>query len=110
MTENDRTDALPRSGAVAGGFCGALAAVPLLAACFFKYYYLPNCKQPSNDSARFSPKQPPLFSRCKDMNFFIPCSFFYKFYSRDSTLLESTVYAGRFFKGFAVQVSQPSNP
>jgi hypothetical protein len=105
-----RTDALPRSGAVAGGFCGALSEMPLLAAYFFKYYYLPNCKQTPNHSARFSPKQPPLFSLRKDMNFFIPCSFFYKFYSRYSTLLESTVYAGRFFKGFAVQVSQSSNP
>jgi hypothetical protein len=36
MVNNDRTDALPRSGAVAGGFCGALAAVPLLAAHFFR--------------------------------------------------------------------------
>jgi hypothetical protein len=36
MVANDRTDALPRSGAVAGGFCGALAAVPLLAASFFR--------------------------------------------------------------------------
>jgi hypothetical protein len=36
MVANDRTDALPRSGAVAGGFCGALSAVPLLAASFFR--------------------------------------------------------------------------
>jgi hypothetical protein len=38
--DNDRTDALPRSGAVAGGFCGALAAVPLLAAHFFRILLL----------------------------------------------------------------------
>jgi hypothetical protein len=31
---------LPRSGAVAGGFCGALAAVPLLAAPFFRILLL----------------------------------------------------------------------
>jgi hypothetical protein len=36
MVANDRTDALPRSGAVAGGFCGALSAVLLLAAYFFR--------------------------------------------------------------------------
>jgi hypothetical protein len=34
MVDNDRTDALPRSGAVAGGFCGALAAVPLFSTVF----------------------------------------------------------------------------
>jgi hypothetical protein len=36
IVQNDGTDALPRSGAVAGGFCGALSAVPLLAAYFFR--------------------------------------------------------------------------
>lgn len=40
IVANDRTDALPRSGAVAGGFCGALSAVPLLAAYFFKILLL----------------------------------------------------------------------
>jgi hypothetical protein len=77
MVANDRTDALPRSGAVAGGFCGALSAVPLLAAYFFKYYYGPNGKQALNRSAKFPIKQPPIFNLCNDTHCSIPYQFFY---------------------------------
>jgi hypothetical protein len=82
----------------------------LLAAYFLNIYYFPNFKQASNPSAIFSPNSTRCFNRCKDTAFFNSLSFFYKFYSRDSTSLESITYAGRFFKGFAVHVSQPSNP
>jgi hypothetical protein len=57
IVANDRTDALPRSGAVAGGVCGALAAVPLLAAYFFRILLPPKLQTDIGSFCDFQPLQ-----------------------------------------------------
>jgi hypothetical protein len=101
---------LPRSGAVAGGFCGALAAVPLLAAHFFRILLRTELQTDLKPFREIFAQATTAFQRLQRYEFLNSLYLFYEFYFIYLNLLQSKTYVERFFKGFAVQVSQPSNP
>jgi hypothetical protein len=67
---------LPRSGAVAGGVCGALAAVPLLAAHFFRILLLPELQTDLKPFHEFFAQTTTDFQRLQRYEFLNSLHFF----------------------------------